>query len=93
MIRYLNFHTIGNRVIYELCIARSSRVLCIVLTTYFHPLFSKSFANREKSIFYRFRFSFNLSHLAKISRTKTELVLDFRALFRDWLPRRAMKIK
>lgn len=23
MIRYLNFHTIGNRVIYELCIARS----------------------------------------------------------------------
>lgn len=88
MIRYLNFHTIGNRVIYELCIARS-----IVLTTYFHPLFSKSFANRENSIFYRFRFSFNLSHLAKISRTKTELVLGFRALFRDWLPRRAVKIK
>lgn len=91
MIRYLNFHTIGNRVIYELCIICAFRVLCIVLITYFPRLFSKLFANREKSIF-DFR-SFNLSHLTKISRTKTELVLGFRALFRDWLPRRAVKIK
>lgn len=41
---YLNFHTIGNRVIYELYASYIS----------FRRLFSKLFANRERSIFHSF---------------------------------------